>query len=82
MQYRYFILTSTYDTSSSFGIAATVNEDGQEVIVRSYADLCGTCEPVAALVELCNRLCLEPAQLPDVVEDFLADREWVLAQRK
>lgn len=57
----------------AYGIVAYANADreGSATVVASARDICVERERVEQLSALCNRLALDPAQLSDVVEDFL-----------
>lgn len=60
----------TYEgkTYCTYGVAEVRLGEGDR---EEYHDLCTDREAVAAFVEKCNKLNLEPIHLKDVVEDFL-----------
>ncbi len=75
MKEKYIVMKTEYEagaqTRYGYGIALT---DGEEefLVLDSVEDLADDREAVSHLVELCNRLELDPIHLRDVAEDFLA----------
>jgi hypothetical protein len=62
------VVTSDEKTYRTYGIAGTYHgEDDRE----EYHDICTDREAVAAFVETCNELGLDPIHLKDAVQDFL-----------
>lgn len=57
---------------TSFGIAVYSAADGRKQKLRSISDISLNPAPVRQLAELCTSGQLDPAQLPDVVENALA----------
>lgn len=70
---HYAILDCLCESCHMYGIAVVERYDGVSVMLRSYLDLSRDRERVEALVERCNRGALDPRQLDEVVEDFLAE---------
>ena len=74
----YQIIKNTYPNNTVFahtyGIAFTITYDDCIVVLSAIYDICQDQTAITQLVELCNRLQLDPIHLQDVVDDFLADQ--------
>lgn len=72
----YMTVKSYYHNESvdrvGFGIAVTEEVDGEIIILETIADISDDRHVVDQLVTLCNKLLLDPCQLQNVVEDYLA----------
>ena len=78
MECLYQVVESKFPLSdhpqSEYGIAATVMQDGCVVVLASVHHICPDLSAITQLAQICNQLKLDPAHLPDIVNDFLAQR--------
>ena len=76
--FTYGTVTESYSLGNtsrvSYGIAvyAHADRDGTAAVIVSVHDVSAEKEKVDNLVSLCNLHHLDPAQLCDVIDDFLA----------
>lgn len=68
---RYVVLVTHYLGQRTYGIGLVEYDGRRPVLIASYADLSHRRTAVEDLVKRCNRAALDPAQLADVVEDFV-----------
>lgn len=76
MKYHYIVIESSGEIMDScfisYGIAL-VSVDDLTTVLQTVTDLSLDKEKVRSLVEKCNELQLDPIQLEDVAEDFVAE---------
>ena len=76
MEYKYTLIKSTLLSGDNsrvcYGIAVVEEHNGVSVILQSVSDIAVCSDGLEQLVDLCNELELDPIQLNDVVDDYLA----------
>ncbi len=65
----------------SYGLRAVRSIGENSEVIGEISDL--TTDEAAArrLAQMCTRCRLDPIHIPEVIEDFLSDREWFFAAR-
>lgn len=75
MSYQYLIICETYITpnfiQTGYGIAAAELHDDSFHIIYSISNIHSRLTHVKQLVDLCNRLELDPIHLSEVVDDLI-----------
>jgi len=78
MSCRYMVVSEQYmgkaRSRTAYGIAAVEEYDGHIIVMQSIPDISPEFLPIARLVQICNRLHLEPIHLNEIVEDFFVDQ--------
>jgi len=72
--YKYLVVRSTYLSGrewTSYGIAVTEEEE-EQCVLRTLADLSPSVELIQKLVRRCNQLRLDPIHLEEIIEDLWA----------
>ena len=77
MECKYIVAENVYrngdDTIKSYGVAVGNESDGETIILTSISDISSDIKQIERLVDICNRLRLDPVHIQEVVSDFLAN---------
>lgn len=73
MNYKYILIKSTIGPVKCYGIAISSSTNGEQIILKSYYNICKSKSKVKRLIALCNRNSLSTYHLSEVIDDFVYD---------
>lgn len=72
----YILVKSTYYLHKKpficYGVALVEPGEPVDIVIKTISNLSNERKPVLALIDLCNRLCPDLAQLDEMTEEFLS----------